>query len=134
MKGDRVGDEEIRTRLGGLINDALKKPHEHPLAIFLDLNLPPKSPAHSTPEWFQRFADPILRGIDRKGGADPWDLLVFSIHPDHYGTDDGQTPGGYALGMLGKNLRIGSQPPSELVALIDAAIKFGALPNRFDEM
>ena len=43
-------------------------------------------------------------------------------------------PGGYAVGMLGKNTRIGCQPPSELVALIDAAIKFGTLPNRFEEM
>jgi len=36
--------------------------------------------------------------------------------------------------MLGKNARIGSQPPSELRALIDAANKFGTLPNRFEEM
>jgi hypothetical protein len=133
-EGDRVADEEVRTRLGGLINDAVKKPHKHPLAIFLDLNLPPALPAHGTPEWFKRFADPILRGIDRKGEEDPWDLLVFSNQPDHYATDDGPASGGYALGMLGKNARIGSQPPSELVALIDAANKFGTLPNRFEEM
>jgi SEC-C motif len=133
-EGDRVADEEVRTRLGRLINNALKKPHKHPLAIFFDLNLPPESPAHGTPEWFKRFADPILRGIDRNGEEDPWDLLVFSNQPDHYATDDGPAPGGYALGMLGKNAGIGSQPPSELVALIDAANKFGTLPNRFEEM
>jgi SEC-C motif len=132
--GDRVADEEIRTRLGGLINDALKKPHKHPLAIFLDLNLPSASPAHGTLEWFRRFADPVLQGVDRKGEEDPWDLLVFSNQPDHYATDDRPASGGYTLGMLGKNSRIGSQPPSELVALIDAANKFGTLPNRFEEM
>ncbi len=98
------------------------------------MNLPPASPAHGTPEWFKRFADPILRGIDRNGEEDPWDLLVFSNQPDHYATDDGPASGGYALGMLGKNARIGSQPPSELVALIDAANRFGKLPNRFEEM
>jgi hypothetical protein len=80
----------------------------------LDLNLPPASPAHGTPEWFKRFADPILHGIDRKGKEDPWDLLVFSNQPDHYATDDGPASGGYALGILGKNARIGTQPPSEL--------------------
>jgi SEC-C motif-containing protein len=134
MKGDRDPVDATRTRLGKLINDALKKPHKHPLAIFLDLNLPPASPAHGTAEWFEKFADPILRGIDRDAEEDPWDLLVFSNQPDHYATDDGPAPGGYALGILGKNARIGSQPPSELLALIDAANKFGALPNRFEEM
>jgi hypothetical protein len=133
-EGDRVADDEVRAQLGRLINDAVKKPHKHPLVIFLDLNLPPGLLAHGTPEWFKRFADPILRGIDRKGEEDPWDLLVFSNQPDHYATDDGPAPGGYALGMLGKNARIGSQPPSELVALVDVANKFGTLPNRFGEM
>jgi hypothetical protein len=134
MKGDREPDDAIRTRLGKLINDALKKPHKHLLAIFLDLNLPPASPAVCTAECFKKFADPILCGIERRGEEDPWDLLVFSNQPDHYATDDGPAPGGYALGMLGTNARIGSQPPSELVALIDTAIKFGTLPNRFEEM
>jgi hypothetical protein len=134
MTGDREPDDAIRTRLGKLINDALKKPHKHLLAIFLDLNLPPVSPAVCTAEWFKKFADPILHGIERRGEEDPWDLLVFSNQPDHYATDDGPAPGGYALGMLGKNAQIGSRPPSELVALIDAAIKFGTLPNRFEEM
>ena len=36
--------------------------------------------------------------------------------------------------MLGKNARVGSQPPSELAKIIDAANKFGTLPNRFEEM
>ena len=134
MEGSRVADEEIRTRLGGLLNDALKKPHKHPLAVFLDLNLPPTSPAHGTSEWFKRFADPILRGIDRKGEEDPWDLLVFSNQPDHYAIDDRPASGGYALGMLGKNRSSRSQPPSEFVAIIDAANKFGHLPNTFEEM
>jgi hypothetical protein len=133
-KGDRAANDESRTRLGRLINDALKKPRKHPLIIFVDLNISPSSPAVGTPAWFKAFADPILRGIDRKGDEDPWDMLVFSNQPDHYATDDGPAPGGYALGMLGKNTRIGSQPPSELVALSDAANKFGALPNCFEDM
>jgi hypothetical protein len=132
--GIRVEEDQVQTGLRRLINDALKKPHKHPLIIFLDLNLPPALPAHGTTEWLERFANPILRGIDRKGAEDPWDLLVFSNQPDHYAVDDRPAAGGYALGMLGKNARIGASPPSELVALIDAANKFGALPNCFKEM
>jgi hypothetical protein len=134
MTGKREPDDELRTRLGGLINDALKKPHRHPLAIFLDLNLPPNSPSHLSTEWSTRFVDPVVRDIDRKGEEDPWDLLVFSNQPDHYATSDAPAPAGYAVAMFGKNSRIGPQPPSELVALVDAANKFGTLPNRFEEM
>lgn len=98
------------------------------------MNLPPGSYAPATPDWLKRFADPILRRIDQKGEEDPWDLLVFSNQPDHYSTDDTPASDGYALGMLGKNDRVGSQPPSEYAALIDAANKFGTLPNSFEEM
>lgn len=133
-EGDRVPDDEVRTRLGGLINDALGKPHKHLLAIFLDLNLPSVSPLLGSPEWFQRFVDPLLRGADRAGSDDPWDLLIFSNHPFHYADDDGPASGGYALGIIGKNSRIGAQPPAEYVALIEAANKFGRIPNSFDEM
>lgn len=134
MKGDRVADEEVQTRLGELINNALKKPRNHPLAIFLDLNLPPASPEYLTAEWFKRYADPILRDTDRKGDEDPWDLLMFSNQPDHYASDDGPAPGGYAIGMLGKSTRLGPQPHPDLVALIDAAVNFGRIPQRFEEM
>jgi hypothetical protein len=36
--------------------------------------------------------------------------------------------------MMRTNARIGSQPPSELVAMTVAANKFGTHSNRFDEM
>ena len=134
MEGDRAADDEVRTRLGGLINDALQKPHNHPLIIFLDLNLPPTSPACDTPEWLQRFVDPLLRGVDREGEEDPWDLIVFSNQPDHYAMDDAPVSGGYARGVCGKNARIGPEAPAEFMLLIDAASKFGTIPNRFDEM
>ena len=57
-----------------------------------------------------------------------------SNQPDHYAIDDGPAPGGYALGMFGKNARVGSQSCPELMAMIDAANKFGMLPSRFEEM
>jgi hypothetical protein len=134
MAGEREPDEEIRTRLGRLINDALKKPHKHALVIFLDLNLPSASPTPGTPEWFTKIVDAILRDIDRKGKEDPWDLLVFSNQPDHYASSDDPVLGGYALGMLGKNARMSSEPPPAILAICEAANKFGTLPNRFEEM
>jgi hypothetical protein len=134
MAGDRLPDDSVCVRIGHLVNEALKKPRKHPFVIFLDLNLPPRSPAPRSDEWFGKVVDPLLRDIDRKGEEDPWDLLVFSNYPDHYATGDDPAPGGYAVGLLGKNRRIGSQPPEEIVAVCDAANKFGTLPNSFEEM
>jgi hypothetical protein len=132
--GDREADDEVRTRLGRLVNDALRKPRQHPLVLFLDLNLPPTSPAPVDPGWLEQFVNPIVRRNDREGKEDPWDLLVFSNQPDHYTANDAPAPRGYAVGLFGKNARIGTQPPEELVALYEAANKFGVLPNSFDEM
>lgn len=134
MDGVRLPDDAMRTDLRRLIRDAVSKPRGHPLVLFLDLNLPQTHADPRTREWYETIADPILRGIDRKGEEDPWDVIVFSNQPDHYATDDGPAAGGYASGMFGKNARIGSAPPSELVALVEAADKFGALPNTFEEM
>lgn len=132
--GVRVPDDRVRVRIGHLVNEALKKPRLHPFVIFVDLNLPPNSPAPLSREWYKTVADPLLLGIDRKGGEDPWDLLVFSNYPDHYATGDDPAENGYAVGMFGKNCRIGSEPPAEIMAVADAANKFGTLPNRFEEM
>lgn len=132
--GDREPDDQVRTRLGRLVNDALGKPRKHSLVLFVDLNLPPASPAPGTPGWIERYAGPLVRINDRDGKDDPWDLLVFSNQPDHYATDDGPAPAGYAVGLFGKNARIGSRPPAELMALYDATLRFGTMPNTFDEM
>jgi hypothetical protein len=133
-EGDRKPVEEPDKRLRNLVNNATGKPHKHPLVLFLDLNLPPTAATVLSPEWFTNFAEPVVRGIDRRGEEDPWDLLIFSNHPGHYSDDDVPATGGYAAGMFGKNKRVGAQPHAELDALFEAALKFGALPNRFEEM
>jgi hypothetical protein len=132
--GAREPDTWVRIRVGHLVNEALKKPRKHPFVIFLDLNLPPSSLAPGTEQWFRKVIDRQLLDIDRKGEDDPWDLIVFSNYPDHYATGHEPAPDGYALGLFGKNPRIGSHPRLELIAISSAANKFGTLPNQFEEM
>jgi hypothetical protein len=132
--GDREPDDQVSVNIARLVKDALKKPRSHAFVIFLDLNLPPLSPAPLSQQWFDDVAAPLVRGIDRRAGADPWDLLVFSNFPDHYATGDGPAPGGYAVGMFGNRYKTGSEPSGELCAVFDAGNKFGNLPNGFEEM
>jgi hypothetical protein len=134
MAGEREPDEQVRVKVRHLINDALNKPREYPYVIFLDLNLPPNSPPPLTKEWFEKVVDPII--LDREGNdgeADPWNLLVISNFPDHY-VDDDPAAGGYAVGMFGKNSPIVAANPDAIIAVHDAATKFGNLPCRFQEL
>ena len=132
--GDRTADDQVRVRIRSLINDAIGKPVQFPYVIFLDLNLPPSSPRPITEDWFRRIASPILDDRKNKGDSDPWTLLVFSNFPDHYVDDDGPAPIGYAVGMLGKNPPQISDHPENITAILDAALKFGNIPTRFEEM
>lgn len=106
VPGTRSPDDEVRVRVRGLLNSALKKPASRPFVIFLDLNLPPSSPVPLTQEWFQKIGEPILRDREKEGANDPWNLLVFSNFPDHYVNDEQPAPSGYAVGLVGRNPRV----------------------------
>jgi hypothetical protein len=135
MPGQRVPDEKVRLKVRHLMRDALKKPRAHPYVIFLDVNLPPNSPAPPTHEWCEKVLDPILLESDgSEPASDPWNLLVVSNHPNHYVVDDGPAPGGYAVAVLGKNPLIVAQYPDAINAVQEAANKFGNLPGHFEDM
>lgn len=132
--GERTPDEEVRVNIRrNLVKDALKKPTQHPYVIFLDLNLPPGLLPPMTEEWFQEVAGPVL-AKDREGASDPWNLLVFSNFPDHYAEDDGPAPSGYAVGMLGMNPKITPEHPEVIRYVFDAALKYGHIPVRFEDL
>ena len=98
------------------------------------MNLPPGSPIPPSPAWYKTIADPIVTDSERKGDSDPWNLLVFSNYPDHYAMTDDPAPIGYAAGLFGKNPPITPQHPEAITGIVDAALKFGTLPNSFEEM
>ncbi len=132
--GPRVSDERVRVRVRRLINDAIAKPVQHPYVIFLDLNLPPSSPIRMSQAWFDKIVQPIIRDREEKGESDPWSLLVFSNYPDHYLDGDEPAPSGYAVGLFGKNPPIDAAHPEAIRAVIEAAWKFGNIPESFEDM
>ncbi len=132
--GERTPDEDVRVRIRGLINDAIAKPADHPFIIFLDLNMPPASLPHMTQEWFEKIAGPVLADCDKKGDSDPWNLLLFSNFPDYYAEDDSPAPSGYVVGMFGKNPKIVPAHPKTLRYVFDAALKYGNIPARFEDL
>jgi hypothetical protein len=132
--GERTPDQQMRVRIRGLVHDAISKPFQHPYIIFLDLNLPPASPVRLTAEWFKEVVDPILDDREKNGRSDPWNLLLFSNFPDHYAVDDAPAPTGYVVGFLGKNPPIPPAHPESITAIFAAALQFGNIPTRFEEI
>jgi len=76
--GKRKADEEVRLRLGGLINDALKKENSRPLIIFVDANIPPSVAVQMEirpPNLLSRVLDQIKK---TDCGRDKFNLIVFT--------------------------------------------------------
>jgi hypothetical protein len=59
---------------------------------------------------------------------------LFSNFPLHYAEDSDLPPKGNVVGLLGKNPRIKVMHPEAILAIHDAALKSGNIPNTFEEM
>lgn len=132
--GERVPDEQVRVKIRHLISDAIDKPTSEPFVIFLDLNLPPTSAEPLSQEWFDKIGDPVIKEFGETAGHDPWNMLLFTNSPHHYGDDSAIAPTGNVVGLLGKNPKVAMQNPEVLNVVFEAARKFGNLPNSFEEM
>ena len=67
------------------------------------------------------------------GGRDPYNLLVFSNHPQHYGEDDRTAPGSQVFGLISTNPRVPVHHPQALLDLIHAANLYGNTAPRLTD-
>jgi hypothetical protein len=134
FEGERVPDEQLKVGIRKLIKDAIEKPTSEPYLIFLDLNLPPNSASPLSQEWFEKIGDPVVKEFGQPDGHDPWNMLLFTNTPHHYGDDAAIAPTGNVVSLFGKNPKVAMQNPEVLHGVFEAALKFGNLPNSFEEM
>ena len=131
--GHPQSTDTLRAGIERLLKDALAKPVSHPYAIFFDLNLPPFSGHAFRAPWFEEVGDSVAKIGDAHGAGDPFNLIVFSNQPDHYLDTEIPSPGGSILSVVGRNPRVAAAHPEAIVAIHEAAQKFGAIPNSFEE-
>jgi hypothetical protein len=131
--GDRQDPSDIRAGIRRLLKDALDKPAVHPYVIFFDLNLPATQQKILTTPWFREVANTVADLSDRIDGGDPFNLIVFSNQPDHYLEDDVPSSGGETFSIVGRSPLIRPTHPQALMAVHEAANKFGIIPNSFEE-
>ena len=134
--GTPRSENEADFKFSRLINDAVAKDSSLPLALFLDTNLPPArarqfygQPA-PVPEPTRYLRSIIDDARKRKGGRDPYNLLIFTNFPHHYGHDDDLDPQRDWIAYIpsAPALAADTEP---LWKLISASELYGNVPNTF---
>lgn len=138
----RVGerDEKPDIRFRRLINDAIAKDRTNPLAIFVDTNLPPKraeffyEPQSRSPLVPSKPMAALMEAVRKEhGGVDPYNLLIFSNHPQHYSEDDSVAPGSRWAAVITQKARVPVYHLSALQDLCTAVNLYGNIPTHFPE-
>lgn len=132
--GKQETDDEMKLRIGGLINQALKKESNYPFVIFIDVNVP-LSVAERTlevppPNGIAKTFDQITKTSD---GKDLFNLILFTNHPHHYGRDDEPDAKKNVLAVISQKPKIVPASPQLLFNLNQAALQYGHIPNEFPE-
>ena len=125
-------DEQVKLRLRRLLNSALSKDHDHPLVVFVDLNIPPEQAQNifgmPLSNGFKEICNNIKKASD---GKDIFNLLVLTNHPHHYGESDEPDPRRDRAAILATNPEIYPKFPQTLVNIFDAANQYGRVPQFF---
>jgi hypothetical protein len=131
-------DERPDIRFWKLINDAIAKDPNNPLAIFVDTNLPPKraeffyEPQSRNPVEPSKPMATLMQAIRKEhGGVDPYNILVFSNHPQHYSEDDSIAPGNRWAAIIPQKPRVPVHHPGALQDLCTAVNLYGNVPTHF---
>jgi hypothetical protein len=125
---------EIRTRIGQLLNSAIQKAGSLPHVIFVDVNVPPSEQSPFEKPWFKD----VMKSVQRSGAQgsaedDLFNLIVFTNHPFHYVSPGIQAPPPEVISTFARNPRVAVKDNSVLEAIHDAAVKFGNVPQNFDD-
>ncbi len=131
--GQQETDEEMRLKVVGLINQALKKETVNPLVIFVDVNVPPAVAERMLelppPNGIAKTLDQITKADD---GKDLFNLILFTNHPHHYGRDDEPDPNKkHVLAVISQKPKIILEHPQVLCDLNRAALQYGNIPAEF---
>lgn len=131
-KGEKISQESMKLRVGSLLSRALEKDHVYPLVVFIDVNLPPmvakKAFKMPFPNEISRMTERVKT---RKNGKDRFNLLIFTNHPQHYALDNEPAPRNSTLAIASLNPQIVPKRPDSIVAIHDAALQYGNIPNEF---
>jgi hypothetical protein len=132
QSGKKKKAEELKLGLQRLLNRALEKRGNRPLAIFVDLNLPPERISPSYEECLSKIRSEIERLALANNGLWPFALAIVTNYPDYYGQFGQAAPLGMSyivepMGMIRNPL----QHPDIANRIEHALRQYGTIPNHF---
>jgi hypothetical protein len=132
--GKREEAEALKLGLRRLLNRASEKCGDCPLAIFVDLNLPPERICPSHEEWLPEIRTEIERLARDARGLWPFALAVVTNYPHHYGQSGQADPVGMTYILEpGGTVRNSLQHP-DIVNRIERSLRqYGTIPNYFPD-
>jgi uncharacterized protein YchJ len=128
------------TRFGRLINDATAKDPHNPLAIFVDTNLPPEraesfyTPISCNPMIMSKKISRLASLVQSRDGVDPYNLLIFTNHPQHYSLGDAAAPKDHWAAIISNNPRVQVFKANALTDLLKALDLYGNIPTDFPKL
>lgn len=125
--------EDIRVRVGRLINSAIAKKPKLPYIIFIDLNLPP--------EKMDVFDDPKLKELIKtlkqtnktNDDKDLFNSIFYTNFPYHYGNEFDDFPEDHLGTVISLNPLFPLTTKSIIEDLQIAVKKYGRIPRDFSE-
>lgn len=134
FSGEREKPEAMKLGIRRLLNRASEKCGSRPLAVFLDLNLPPELVAPSNQEWLNEVRTEIERLAIDANAVWPFALAVITNHPDHYGQFAEAKPPqmGYIVEPQG-TVRNPLKQPGIADDIERALRQYGTIPNWFPD-
>jgi hypothetical protein len=125
-------------RFNRLINDAVAKDPQNPLAVFVDTNLSAErahrfyEPQSKEPLVPSKAMAALIEKLHKDYvGVDPYNILVFSNHPRHYAEDDGNAPDNRWAAFISRTARVPVYHEKALLDLWNAVNVYGNVPSKF---
>jgi hypothetical protein len=128
-----TGDSQVvKAEVGKLLSKAIAKRPAHPFVIFIDLNLPPASDREIPPQLQRELMETVDR-IAKINGAppDPFNLVVFTNHPHHYGDKESPDSAKFALSVFSQNPLHHATDNVSIGTIHKAALQYGTVPSLF---
>ena len=134
QRGEERRDDELRVRIGGLLNEALKKESIYSLVIFIDVNVPLIVAQRIFKTPLPNYLSEILDKIKKTDtGKDIFNLILFTNHPHHYGREDEPDPGKNVFSAFSLKPNITPAYPQTILDINETALQYGTIPNEFPD-
>lgn len=133
--GQKQNPEEIRLRIGRLVNDALSKEAKHYRLVFVDVNMPPEEQQLFELSWFKPM-NKTFREVEKQ--TDKAAILFFTNKPNHYVGNASDDPSkNYFLTAVNEpsfkqpDLKIAASRFPEVMRLWKAVNEYNNVPHTF---